>query len=336
MDAIAACLLSAGGAAVLTGIARKSFHRRGMFDVPNQRSSHANPVPRGGGIAIVTAFVIGLLLIFGGQGMDARLLVIVVPGASAVAAVGWLDDRHGASPRLRAAVHFVAAAWAVAWLGGLPELQVGLTHIVLGRVGAVLAVVGVVWFLNLFNFMDGIDGIAGSQAVLIALVAGLIAWLNADRSLAVAWLLLGGSAAGFVVWNWPPARIFMGDVGSGFLGYCLAVLALVGERSGSVPLLAWTILVAVFGFDATITLVRRLIRGERVYEAHRRHAYQRAVISGFTHRTVTIAAATITAALGAGALAAALQPAVLWPVLLGALLMLCAVYAALERRQPMF
>jgi Fuc2NAc and GlcNAc transferase len=128
----------------------------------------------------------------------------------------------------------------------------------------------------------------------------------------------------------------MGDVGSGFLGYCMAVLALVGERSGSVPLAAWVVLVAVFGFDATVTLVRRLIHGERVYEAHRRHAYQRAVVSGFTHRTVTLAAAAMTAALGAAALVAALQPAALWLVLVGAFLLLCAVYVALERRQPMY
>jgi Fuc2NAc and GlcNAc transferase len=332
MGVIAALMLSAGVAAALTWFVLHRAERWNMLDVPNSRSSHIRPVPRGGGVAIVAAFIVALVALAG----NAPLLVVVVPGASAVAAIGWFDDRRGASPRVRAAVHLVAAIWAVAWLGGLPGLQFGTGHIPLGPFGAVLAVVGVVWFLNLFNFMDGIDGIAASQAVLIGLVAGLIAWLNDDRSLATAWLLLAGSAAGFMVWNWPPARIFMGDVGSGFLGYCMAVLALFGERSGSVPLAAWIVLVAVFGFDATVTLVRRLIHGERVYEAHRRHAYQRAVVSGFTHRTVTLAAAALTTLLGVAALVAALRPEAMWPVLLVAFLALCAVYAVVERRQPMY
>jgi Fuc2NAc and GlcNAc transferase len=307
-----------------------------MLDIPNHRSSHNRPVPRGGGIAIVATFVVGLLAAVAAQLVEVRLLLAVLPGALAVAAAGWIDDRDGVTPRVRAAVHFAAAIWAVAWLGGLPALRVGGADYTLGIIGSGLAVVGVVWFLNLFNFMDGIDGIAASQAVMISLVAAGIAWLNTDGSLASAWLLLGGAAAGFAVWNWPPARIFMGDVGSGFLGFCLAVLALAAERSGSVPLVAWIILVAVFGFDATVTLVRRLIHGERVYEAHRRHAYQRAVMSGYTHRTVTLAAAALTALLGAAALVAAVRPAAVWVVLGVAFVALCAAYAIVERRQPMY
>jgi Fuc2NAc and GlcNAc transferase len=333
---LAVLLASAVTALLLTAWVRDAAARSGMLDIPNHRSSHTAPVPRGGGISIVATFGAGILLLSAAGSMATPLLLALLPGGAAVALMGWLDDRGGISARARFLVHASAGSWAVAWLGGLPAVGLGAVEIVLGPVGTVLAVVGIVWFLNLFNFMDGIDGIASSQAVMISGVAGAIALLNGDPSIAAAYALVCGAAGGFMLWNWPPARIFMGDVGSGFLGFVLAVLAVAGERAGSVPLAVWVVLVAVFGFDATVTLIRRLIRRERVYEAHRSHAYQRAVMSGLSHRAVTMAAAGITLVLGAAALLAAFRPATLGPVVLGALALLSAVYAAVERRRPMY
>jgi Fuc2NAc and GlcNAc transferase len=332
-------ILLLGGSALATALVTGWVHakalRDGMLDVPNHRSSHSAPVPRGGGIAMVAVFSAGMLLTTVAVPMPVRLLAAVLPGALAVAWVGWLDDRTGVSARARALVHLFAAIWAVAWLGGLPILRIGAFELPLGFSGAVLAVLGIVWFLNLFNFMDGIDGIASSQAVAISLAAGTMAWGSNSVSVAAAYMLLAGASVGFMLWNWPPARIFMGDVGSGFLGYVLVVLAIAGERSGSVPLAIWVVLVSVFAFDATVTLIRRLMRRERVYEAHRNHAYQRAVLSGLSHRTVTLAALALTLILGMGALAAIRQPSATGLVIGGAFVLLTFVYVAIERRQPM-
>jgi Fuc2NAc and GlcNAc transferase len=196
-------------------------------------------------------------------------------GGSVVALVGFIDDRRPLPAAVRLVVHFVAAGWAIAWLGGLPPLRIG-THVVsLGAMGYLLGVLGIVWTVNLFNFMDGIDGIAGSEAVFVTwgaaflqLVAGS---LGAD---AMAAAVFGAACLGFLVWNWPPARIFMGDVGSGYLGYVIAVLALATTRTNPVGVWLWLILGGVFFADASVTLLRRWLQGERVHEAHRSHAYQ--------------------------------------------------------------
>jgi Fuc2NAc and GlcNAc transferase len=334
-----ALLLLCGGllpAALVTAWARAYTHRAQMLDIPNHRSSHAVPVPRGGGMAIVGTVLAGTLLLGATGTVTPQLLAAIVPGGLAVALVGWIDDKSHVRASVRAAVHILAALWAVVLLGGLPVLHLGDTQLVLGGFGSVLAVAGIVWFLNLFNFMDGIDGLAASQAVLICLVGGGLAYSAGNHNGGAVYMLLAGAAGGFLLWNWPPARIFMGDVGSGFLGYALAVLSVAGERSGSVPMTAWIILVGVFGFDATVTLVRRLLRRERLYEPHRRHAYQRAVISGLSHQTVTLAAAALTALLGASAILVATRPSLTAAVTLAAVAMVGVCYMAVERREPMY
>jgi Fuc2NAc and GlcNAc transferase len=320
----------------MTARVRIAAVRHGMLDIPNHRSSHSSPVPRGGGIAIASTVGAGLVLLTATGAVEPRLLLALVPGGVFIGVIGWIDDRGGVPALVRVSVHLAAAAWAVASLGGVPSLRLGAGEFDLGLVGSVLAVVGIVWFLNLFNFMDGIDGIASSQAVLISGIAGTIACLNGGPGIATAYFLVCGASGGFMIWNWPPARIFMGDVGSGFLGFILAALAVAGERAGSVPLALWIVLVSVFGFDATVTLVRRLIRRERVYEAHRNHAYQRAVIAGFSHRAVTMTAAGITLLLGVAAVVAAFRPTVLSAVALGTAALLSAVYLAVERLRPMY
>jgi Fuc2NAc and GlcNAc transferase len=172
-------------------------------------------------------------------------------------------------------------------LGGLAGITLGGSVWHLGWLGSLLAVIAIVWLINLYNFMDGIDGLAGLEAVTTGLGVAALAWWGGASGLAAAAALVAVSCGGFLWWNWPPAKIFMGDVGSGLLGYCFAVLALAGETSGAVPGAVWLILLAVFVFDATFTLISRVLRGEQWYTAHRSHAYQRGVQLGYSHRRVT-------------------------------------------------
>ena len=257
-----------------------------MLDIPNERSSHVVPTPRGGGVAIVltTTVALAILTLFGAVGVD--LFIALCGGGVAVAAIGYCDDRYNLPARIRIVVHLASAVWALAWLGGLPPLQIGDEIVSLGWQGYLLGALGITWTLNLFNFMDGIDGIAASEAVFIA-SGGVLMALFAGTSLPAAALVFGAACCGFLVWNWPPAKIFLGDVGSGYAGYVIAVLAVAAGRENAVALLSWLILGGVFFVDATVTLVRRLIRRERVYEAHRSHAYQWLARRWNSHKRVT-------------------------------------------------
>lgn len=297
--------------ALLTGAVRAYALRSDLIDVPNERSSHDRPTPRGGGIAFAGVFLAAVLGLTAAGSLPFATGAALLGGGLLVAGVGWLDDRRSLSSRTRAAVHFLAAFWALAWLGGIPTLSLGAVQVELGPAGYLLGALGVVWLINLYNFMDGIDGLAGGEAVLVGGLAGALLWLGADPTLAGITWLLAASAAGFLLWNWAPARIFMGDVGSGFLGYTFAVLAVASEQRGTLPLLVWCLLLAVFLVDATATLARRLAQGERWYEAHRSHAYQRAVQAGHPHARVVLVVAALDLALGGLAWAAVREPVLL-------------------------
>lgn len=269
-----ACTFAA--AAWLTGRVRRVALARGILDTPNERSSHTQVMPRGGGVAIVAAALAAVLLLCVCGMLHARLALALIGGGLAIAAAGFLDDRGTLSPAIRLLVHVLAAVWSVYVLGGMPPLQIGERVFDLGMVGNFVAVVAIVWVVNLFNFMDGIDGIAASEAALVGGLGGVFAFgaMNAS-GVALGGGALAAAACGFLVWNWPPARIFMGDAGSGFLGFFIAVLALGAARSAPSAVFVWLALGGVFFVDATVTFVRRLLRGVRVYEAHREHAYQR-------------------------------------------------------------
>jgi len=261
--------------------------RRSLLDVPNERSSHSVPTPRGGGLGIVAAYLAAMALLALVGAIDSGLGAALVGGGTIVAAVGWVDDHRCLAARWRVMAHTAAALWALWWLGGLPELDLGTVRLPLGGWGTLLAVVAAVWLTNLYNFMDGIDGLAAVQALCAGSVAALLL-ASRDPGLALACLTLAAASLGFLWWNRPPARIFMGDVGSGMLGFCFAVLAITGERHGSLPALIWTVLLAVFVWDATFTLVRRIMQRARWYQAHRSHGYQRMVQKGWTHTRVTL------------------------------------------------
>ena len=334
---VASILAALGVAAswALTGLVRRYAVARQVMDVPNHRSSHTVPTPRGGGLAIAVVAIAGLLAGAALGAVDGRIVVALVGGALATGGIGWMDDHGDVSARGRFAVQIVAAAWGVWWIGGLPSLDLGTRTVSLGPLGFVLAVVGVVWSINLYNFMDGIDGLAGGQSVLAGVIGGGLLLLAGDAPLAYVSLLFAAGSAGFLVWNWAPAKIFLGDVGSGLLGYLFAILALASERRDAVPVLAWILIFGLFVVDATATLLRRMLRGERWYEAHRSHAYQRLVRAGWPHARATGTVLAVNACLGVLALAAVLRGELLLACFAAGLLVMGAYYLAVERLSPM-
>ncbi|MFU2328099.1 MraY family glycosyltransferase [Pseudomonas sp. NFX98] len=274
---------------LLTGALRKYALSRSLLDVPNARSSHQLPTPRGGGVAIVLSFlaVIPLLGLAGGSAW-ASLIALLGAGFS-VAVIGFLDDHGHIAARWRLLGHFSAAAWALFWLGGLPAVSIFGLVIDMGWIGNILAAVYLVWMLNLYNFMDGIDGLASVEAICICLAIALIYYLTGSVGLVWLPLVLAMAVMGFLYWNFPLARIFMGDAGSGFLGITLGVLSIQAAWQAPQLLWAWLVLLGVFIVDATFTLVRRLLRGDKVYEAHRSHGYQFASRQFGKHVPVTLA-----------------------------------------------
>ncbi|MHC8387643.1 MraY family glycosyltransferase [Pseudomonas sp. MDT2-39-1] len=277
----------------LTANLRRYALAKSIIDIPNVRSSHSTPTPRGGGVAIVLAFL-AALPILGCSGQVPWAILVAAGGSGAlVAVVGFMDDHNHIAARWRLLGHFSAAVWALFWIGGLPPLNVFDISIDLGLTGHILAAVYLVWMLNLYNFMDGIDGIASVEAICTCLSACLLYGLLNVEGMIWLPLTLASSVAGFLLWNFPPARIFMGDAGSGFLGIILGILSLHAAWTSPQLFWAWLILLGIFIVDATFTLIHRMIRGDKVYEAHRSHAYQFASRKFGKHLPVTLAVGAI-------------------------------------------
>ncbi len=272
---------------VLTLYLRRYALKYSLLDLPNHRSSHTLPTPRGGGLAIVVVFVVATIALAFLAGLEERALWAVLGGGVMVAAISYWDDHGHVPARWRFAVHLLAAAWAVAWLGGVAPLNFGWFTVEPGWLGGVAMTLLIVWLLNLYNFMDGIDGIAAGEAVSVAFAMALISLFQGDSVTALWLAFLAAAAAGFLVWNWPPAKIFMGDVGSGFLGFVFAALALYCHNRGVVTIWAWLIILGVFIVDASLTLARRILAGEKWYQAHRSHAYQWASRQLGSHKAVS-------------------------------------------------
>ncbi|BBP60718.1 glycosyltransferase family 4 protein [Pseudomonas sp. St316] len=278
---------------LMTAGLRRYALARSIIDIPNARSSHSIPTPRGGGVAIVVAFLVTLPLL-GQLGLVPLDYLVALGGAGAlVAIVGFMDDHGHIAARWRLLGHFSAAIWALVWLDGLAPLNLFGFSFDLSWVGHALAAVYLVWLLNLYNFMDGIDGIASVEAVLACVGASVLYVLSGFTGLIWPPLILAAAVLGFLFWNFPPAKIFMGDAGSGFLGIALGIMSLQAAWASPALFWAWLILLGVFIVDATVTLIRRFLRGDKVYEAHRSHAYQFASRRYGRHRPVTLTVAAI-------------------------------------------
>jgi len=277
------------------------------LDVPNQRSLHVRPVPRMGGIAMMAG-------VFSGFAILQTPLVVVLPAAVLVV-LSHFDDARGLPISVRLGVQFAAAAGFA--YGALPGLALPLVAPI---------VVGIMWVTNLYNFMDGSDGLAGGMTVFGFSFLGTGAWMSGDDALLIECAIVAAAGAAFLPFNFPPARLFMGDAGSVPIGFLAAVLSLSGWRDGDWPLWFPAAVFAPFIADATLTLLKRMSAGERFWEAHNKHYYQRLVRMGWDHRRTALAEYALMLACGTTALWALREPLYLQ---LCALIGLVALHATL-------
>ncbi len=288
-----------------------------LLDHPNERSLHSAPTPRTGGIAVVTAvYGVGLLANYF-IGTSSRYVIWLGVSGLLVAGVSLIDDRVGVSPALRIVVHLLAAA--ILLLGGFVLTGTVLPNATVAEFGAVAASITllyIVWMVNLYNFMDGMDGLAGGMTVIGFGTFAVFGWEAGDTLYATLCLVVAASAAGFLVFNFPPARIFMGDTGSSTLGLFAAAFTVWGVRESIFPFWAGLLVFSLFVVDASVTLVRRLARRERIWEAHKTHYYQRVVQLGWGHKKTALWAYVLMLLCSVSAVLAVRQPrAVQWTVI---------------------
>lgn len=263
---------------LLTGVFTQYARNRGMLDIPGDRHSHTAPTPRGGGAGLVLALVIASLA----HGPDSPAfgfwLGCILPGTAVIALVGWWDDHSSLAAWPRFVVQVLVCLYLLWCLRSAGMLT--------GLVAAGMAMAYLLWMINLYNFMDGSNGMAGFQGVF---AGGALAWLftlAGEPGLALVSALVAAACVGFLPWNLGRARVFMGDVGSGTLGFAIASLVLFGTLNGSLSLpVAWLVM-ALFFCDASLTLMSRVIRRERWYTAHKQHVYQRLIARGWSHGSV--------------------------------------------------
>ena len=279
---------------MLTILIRKNALQKNQLDIPNERSSHTAPTPRGAGVAVATVFIVGLFALrVADKISDKTFISIALPGFF-VAIIGRLDDLgYLTSAKWRLVGHFFVAAVAVWLVGGLPSLLITNSSIDFGVVGNVLAVIYLVWMLNLFNFMDGIDLITGVETITASTAAAIFLAVKAGGDFWFVPAILAATVLGFMFLNIPPAKIFLGDVGSGFIGFVVALISLVTADENALIAWAMVILLAVFISDSTVTLLRRITKREHLYVAHRTHAYQNLTKRFNSHLSVSLGVGAI-------------------------------------------
>ena len=291
--------------------------RCGIIDRPNERSLHVTPTVRGGGVVFILTWLVasGIVLMFFPIEHAIEILAAIV----LVASVSFIDDVKSLSAKQRFLIQIFAsglmihAFWPMDWLS------------------AILMMYGALWAINHFNFMDGMDGFAAAQSIFVLLAYAILFQsldMQADYWLS---LLLSSAVAGFLLWNFPPARIFMGDVGSATLGFIIFIFACRASHVGHVSLASWVMLNGLFLFDATVTLVRRLVAGEKWYQSHKTHAYQRLYQAGFTVRQILFGQLVTNLAIGAMSWMSYCHPDSATLMVVLEILLLTTLYLAMER-----
>jgi Fuc2NAc and GlcNAc transferase len=260
----------------LTSQVRQYALAKNLLDFPNVRSSHTVPTPRGGGIAIVIVLLLsGVMSLFLPNAPIHSLLCLLL-ATLAFGILGWQDDKHDLSASVRFLVQILIASLSTVWLlWNLPGWSLSFAGIVI----LLLTILWIVWMANLYNFMDGIDGISAVESIILGVTTSYWFAMSGSISIATICIAVAGAAVGFLRWNWSPAKIFMGDVGSLALGAFFAILAIIGTTSHLA--------------DSGVTLLHRMIKREKWWQAHRSHFYQRAVQSGFSHSQVSLAVMVI-------------------------------------------
>ena len=280
--------------------------RHGIVDIPTGRSSHRKPTVSIGGPAIFVGTVVGLVLgwlVFGGTSIPLRHVAALLGGGTVVAAASFVDDLYGLKPQYRLFFQVLGAVVFVGLAGWLQRIDLpAAQHIMLGRLGLPLTVLWLVALTNIFNFMDGIDGLTAGVTAIVCVFIAVAARLADNPQLCLYAAVLAGSAIGFLLHNFPPARIFMGDAGSTFLGFMVGGMAVIGsgadEPVRAVPLLAICLMLGAFLFDTAMTLLRRIARGDNLFEPHRDYIFHGALQLGLSHKAVTLTEYGLAALLG--------------------------------------
>ncbi len=265
---------------ILTWIIKNWAIKRNIIDIPNHRSSHSIPTPRGGGLSFFIVWIVSISILYFFNILTLKLLVallLVVP----IGIVSIIDDIISLPPVTRLIIQALCAVIVVFYLGGLQNIDLGFIKINSSFLLNIFLIIGVIWFINLYNFLDGIDAYASIEAISIAL--GM--FLLTKEPL---YLLLISTVAGFLYWNWPKAKIFMGDVGSTMLGFTLIVLSIYSNNHQSANIIYWLTLSSLFWFDASITIIRRKLNRENISQPHKKHAYQRITQAGYSHKKTAV------------------------------------------------
>lgn len=320
---------------VLTRLYGKYAQSWGFLDIPGPRSSHQTATPRGAGIVFMGLWLLVVLIGLIAGIFSKYEFFSFVPGAIVVGTLGYWDDRQSLSPRWRLWGQVLAGCLFLLAVGGFDNLHLfSKTAIPLSGFAGIFALVMMVWFINLFNFMDGSDGLSSVEAIFVLGVGGLICWLSGVMSLALIAWTMAVLVAGFLVWNWPKADIFMGDVGSYCLGFLIAALAIAADVWYDIPIVLWFILFAVFLFDATITLLRRIYYKKDWMQAHRDHAYQRLLQAGFSPLQVLLITIAMNCVLAILAILGHFYPSFIPLFLLAAISVVALEYLWVERKFP--
>jgi Fuc2NAc and GlcNAc transferase len=314
-----------------------AIKRQALLDIPNARSSHHEVTPRGGGIVFALLWLLILLIGFAFHQFSLREVIVFFPGTFMISLLGYWDDCQDLTVKKRLTIQSLVAILCVTLFGQVPALHLfSQSSIHLSHWGVMLTVLGLIWSTNLYNFMDGLDGMAAVEALFVFGMGGLLFWHAGALNIAcLVWALLP-LVGGFLVWNWPPkARIFMGDSGSYCLGFLVALFALIGDRWYNIPVAMWVILYGIFWFDATLTLLRRLLRGENLSIAHREHAFHRLQRVGFSHAQMLYGLIVLNTVFSAIVIWALFEPNCLkWGLRL-TLVILLIIYWVIEKLKPM-
>jgi len=309
-----------------TFIVRKIATKKNILDIPNIRSSHLQPVPRGGGLALAVAWYVSIIILFLFNEIQNDLFFAMLCSIP-IAIVGLLDDIVTISPKIRLIVQALSSALAIFFLGGMKSVDLGFIILNSTLIFSLIAIMGIVWFTNLFNFLDGIDGFVSLEIIYIGFAAFILLGLELP-------LILAAATAGFLLWNWQPAKIFMGDVGSTLLGFTVGIFAIYYQNTNKSSVIIWLMLASMFWFDATLTLYRRWRNHEILSVAHRKHAYQRIVQSGFSHQRTVIYSGVLNFSIMGLIWLAVLYPVMLLPLFGINIIYLYIVFRLIDRRLP--
>jgi Fuc2NAc and GlcNAc transferase len=273
---------------ILLKLAYNFLLEKNIIDTPNQRSLHTTPKIRGGGIAILICYELFILLFFLFDYIAKELFISQIAGGVIIGTAGWLDDRNHVPVIVRFLCHFLSAIILSYLFNRLLSVNILGTDYNLSILGAVIFVLYVVWMINLYNFMDGIDGIAISQLIVPSIFIAVVSGLNHYNEAYLISIIIIASSIFFYKYNWPPSKMFMGDVLSGFIGYYFAALTIYLNNILKISIFIIPVLLSVFIYDATVTLIKRIVKKEKIWEAHNDHYYQK-FAKVYGHKKVTVA-----------------------------------------------